>query len=127
MPLDTRLWITSPGVVTENLIHAARIDTARLDARRSVNLPGISVTPGEMLSSLERLAGSTVRRRVRCELDHEMMRVVLTWPGNFDIARPLSLGFTADRTVDQMIQQFMDEQKVSAASYRRDSVSGRPR
>lgn len=124
VPLDTRLWITSPGVVTGNLVHAARMDTARLDARRSVNLPGISVTPAEMLDSLERLAGTAVRRRVRCELNQEMMRVVLTWPGDFDITRPLRLGFAVDRTIDQIIQQFMDEQGVSAVSSRRDSASG---
>jgi D-erythronate 2-dehydrogenase len=124
VPLDTRLWITSPAVVIDNLLHAARIDTARLEARRSVNLPGISVTAAEMLASLERLAGTTARKRVRCELNQEMMRVVLTWPGDFDITRPLNLGFVVDRTIDQIIQQFMDEQGVSAASYRPDSASG---
>jgi nucleoside-diphosphate-sugar epimerase len=127
VPLDTRLWITSPRVVTRNLIHAARLETLRLEARRSVNLPGICVTPEEMLASLERLAGPTVRQRVRCVLDHAMMRVVLTWPGNFDIARPLNLGFSVDRTVDEIIQQFMADENVSAASYRRDSASGQPR
>jgi nucleoside-diphosphate-sugar epimerase len=127
VPLDTPLWITSPDVVIANLIHAARIDTSRLEARRAVNLPGISVTPAEMLASLDRLAGSSVRNRVRCELDHQMMRVVLTWPGNFDVSRPLGLGFTADRDVDGIVQQFMDEQGFSAASYRRDSASGRSR
>jgi D-erythronate 2-dehydrogenase len=122
VPLDTRLWITSPAVVTENLRHAARIDTSQLEARRAVNLPGISVTPAEMLASLERLAGATVRKRVRCELDHQMMRVVLTWPGNFDVTRSLNLGFTVDGTVDQIVQQFMDEQGLSGASYRQDSA-----
>lgn len=127
VPLDTPLWITSPRVVTENLIHAARLETVRLEARRSVNLPGICVTPEQMLRCLERLAGSTVRQRVRCALDHEMMRVVLTWPGNFDSTRPLNLGFAADRTIDDIIQQFIDEQHVTGASYRRDSASGRLR
>ena len=127
VPLDTRLWITSPRVVTQNLIHAARLQTVRLEARRSVNLPGICVTPQEMLASLERLAGPAVRQRVRCSLDHAMMRVVLTWPGNFDIARALNLGFSVDRTVDEIIQQFMADENVSAASYRRDSASGQPR
>ena len=89
-----------------------------------MNLPGISVTPAEMLASLERLAGTPARKRVRCELDKEMMRVVLTWPGDFDITRPLNLGFVVDRTIDQIIQQFMDEQGVSAASCRPDSASG---
>jgi nucleoside-diphosphate-sugar epimerase len=127
VPLETPLWITSPDVVIANLIHAARMDPSRLEARRAVNLPGISVTPAEMLASLERLAGAPVRNRVRCELDHQMMRVVLTWPGNFDISRPLSLGFSVDRHIDAIVQQFMDEQGFSASSYRPDSASGRSR
>jgi hypothetical protein len=51
-----------------------------------------------------------------------MMRVVLTWPGNFDVTRSLNLGFTVDGTVDQIVQRFMDEQGLSAASYRQDSA-----
>jgi nucleoside-diphosphate-sugar epimerase len=127
VPLDTPLWITSPDVVIQNLVHAARMDTSQLEARRAVNLPGISVTAADMLASLERLAGTSVRNRVRCELDHQMMRVVLTWPGNFDMSRPLQLGFIADRDIDGIVQQFMDEQGFNAASYRRDSAAGRSR
>ena len=127
VPLDTPLWITSPGVVTHNLIHAARIDTTKLEARRAVTLPGITVTPSEMLDSLERLAGAAARRRVRCELDHKMMRVVLTWPGAFDISRPLGLGFAVDRHVDGIVQQYMDDQGVTASSCRPDSGSSQRR
>jgi nucleoside-diphosphate-sugar epimerase len=127
VPLDTPLWITSPDIVIGNLIHAARLETSRMEARRAVNLPGITTTPAEMLASLERLAGAQARRLVRCELDHHMMTVVLTWPGNFDITRPLSLGFSVDRSVEQIVQQYMDEHGLSDASYRRDSVSGLPR
>ena len=121
VPLDTPLWITSPAIVIENLLHAAQLDTARLDARRALNLPGLTVTPAQMLETLERLAGDSARKRVRCELDHDMMRVVLTWPGAFDITRPLSLGFAVDRSVDQIVRQYLDEQLVSASSYRPDS------
>ena len=127
VPLDTRLWITSPGVVTENLVHAALLETKELGGRLALNLPGITVTPAEMLDSLERVAGEAARKRVRCELDRQMMRVVLTWPGAFDISRPLGLGFSVDRTVDRIVEQYMTEQGVTASSYRRGSASGPPR
>ena len=35
VPLDTRLWISSPDVVTANLIHAARVPAPALDGRLS--------------------------------------------------------------------------------------------
>jgi nucleoside-diphosphate-sugar epimerase len=107
VPLDTRLWISSPDLVTANLVHAARVQTSDLDDRRTVNLPGLSVTAEEMLDSLERMAGASVRARVRCELDRRIMRIVCTWPGAFDISRALRMGFSADRDIDSIVRQFM--------------------
>lgn len=109
VPLDTRLWITSPELVTANLVHAARVRTSDLEDRRTVNLPGLSVTPGQMLDSLERVAGANVRARVRCELDRRIMHIVCTWPGAFDVSRTLRLGFSVDRDIDAIVRQFMVE------------------
>ena len=78
-------------------------------SRRTVNLPGLSVTPGEMLDSLERLAGHDVRARVRVDVDPRTARIVGTWPGAFDVSRALSLGFTVDRDIDEVIRQFIAE------------------
>jgi D-erythronate 2-dehydrogenase len=109
VPLDTRLWITSPDLATANLVHAARVRTSDLQDRRTVNFPGLSVTPEEMLDGLEREAGATVRARVRCQLDRRIMDIVCTWPGAFDVSRPLRLGFRADRDIDSVVRQFMAE------------------
>jgi hypothetical protein len=35
------------------------------------------------------------------------MRIVLTWPGAFDVTRALALGFGIDRDVDSIVRQFM--------------------
>ena len=107
VPLDTRLWITSPTVVTSNLVHAGSMATSLLEGRRAINLPGLSVTPREMLESLERFGGSSARARVRCEPDQRMMTIVCTWPGDFDISRPLQLGFRADGDIDAIVREFV--------------------
>ena len=108
VPLDTRLWITSPATVTRNLMHASVLPTARLEGRRSVNLPGLCVTPGEMLASLERIAGREARALVRCAEDPAMMRVVCTWPGAFDVRRAIALGFQTDRDIDGVVREYAD-------------------
>ena len=107
VPLETRLWISSPDVVTRNLIHAAGLDTSAMEGGRIVNLPGLTVTPAEMLASLERLAGAEARSRVRCEIDQRIWRLVSTWPGAFDISRALRLGFSADHDIDAVVRQFI--------------------
>jgi nucleoside-diphosphate-sugar epimerase len=109
VPLETRLWISSPETATNNLVHAVKVQTAALGDRRTVNLPGLSVTPAEMLDSLERLGGAPARARVRCEPDQRAMRIVCSWPGALDTSRPLSLGFTVDRDIDGVVRLFMAE------------------
>jgi len=72
-----------------------------------VNFPGLSVTPAQMLNSLEREAGPAVRARVRLSLDERIAKIVCSWPGMFDVSRALHLGFSADRDIDGIIRQFM--------------------
>ena len=109
VPLDTRVWITSPRVATANLAHAATVPASALEGRRVVNLPGLCVTPAEMLDSLERLGGPAARQRVRVEIDAHTARIVGTWPGAFDVSRPLALGFQPEGDIDSIVAQFMAE------------------
>jgi hypothetical protein len=67
----------------------------------------LSVTPAEMLASLERLGGAAARARVRCEIEDPISRIVCTWPGAFDVSRARRLGFHADRDIDAIVRQFM--------------------
>jgi D-erythronate 2-dehydrogenase len=112
VPLDTPLWITSPRTATENLAHAARIDTARLGMRRMLNLPGLRVTAGEMLDSLERVGGAAARARVRVERDERVARAMLGWPGALDDSRAVLLGFVRDTGIDAIVRQHLAESGV---------------
>lgn len=116
VPVDTRLWISSPGVVTRNLAHAARVNTSELEGPRTLNLPGLSVTPAEVLGALERQAGPGVRARVRVEIDPRVASVVCSWPGAFDVTRPLALGFLADADVDAIVREFISAHAPDAVS-----------
>ena len=107
VPLDTRMWICSPDTATANLVHAARVPGDALGPWRTVNLPGITVTPAQMLDSLERLAGLEARARVRVEIDDRIARLMTAWPGAFDLTRPLALGFVRDRDVDDVVGQYV--------------------
>jgi D-erythronate 2-dehydrogenase len=108
VPLETRLWITSPDVVTANLVHAGEIDTAGIEPDRAINLPGLSVGAGAMLDSLARLAGPRARARVRCAVDDRIARIVCTWPGRFDVRRARALGFTQDPDIDALVRQYLE-------------------
>jgi nucleoside-diphosphate-sugar epimerase len=120
VPLDTPLWVSSPRTVTANLLHAGSMDASAMGFDRVLNLPGISVTAGEMLESLERLAGRGARARVRVERDERVAAAMLGWPAALDASRALSLGFAADTNADAIVREYLDE----ATGGRATSASG---
>jgi nucleoside-diphosphate-sugar epimerase len=113
VPLDTPIWVSSPAVVTQNLVHAARLRPPALQGRRALNLPGLRVTPAQLLDSLERLGGAAARARVRLEADARISQAMRQWPGALDASRARELGFVADADVDSIVRQYMSEPAVS--------------
>jgi nucleoside-diphosphate-sugar epimerase len=108
---DVRHWHASPRSAIGFLIHAATIDIARLNNRVNLSMPGLSVTVGEQIAGLERVAGKGVTKRIRREPDQTIMRIVSGWPRNFDTSRAESLGFTtAERTFDDIVKLHIDDE-----------------
>ncbi len=107
VPLDAPLWVASPSATTANLAHAGRVRADALGQVRTINLPGITLTPAQLLDALERAAGPATRALVRVAIDQRISDMVGTWPGAFDVGRALALGFIADRDADALVTQFI--------------------
>ncbi|MBT9293003.1 D-erythronate dehydrogenase [Prosthecodimorpha staleyi] len=107
---DVRHWHASPRSAVGFLIHAATMDTAPLGARRNLTMPGLSVTVGEQIEALRRVAGDGVVARIRREPDQTIRGIVAGWPRNFDASRAESFGFTAERTFDEIIRVHIDDE-----------------
>lgn len=106
------LWISSPATVIHNLMLAATL--ASPGDGRSINLPGISVTIGEMLDVLEQAGGEAARARVIHQHDENIEKIVSSWPGRIDNARALALGFIADNHFTSVVERFrQDDIKVT--------------
>ncbi len=101
-----RLWISSPATVIHNLSLAATLP-ARGEAS-SINLPGISVTVGEMLETLCQAGGG--RRAIGLRISAtKASRKLLPRPGRIDNQRALALGFVADKRFDDIIERFRQD------------------
>ena len=108
---DVRHWHASPRSAVGFLLHAASMDTGVLGARRNLSMPGLSVTVGEQIAALERVAGKNVVKRIRHMPEATIMKIVEGWPRNFETARAKSLGFTtAERTFDDIIKIHIDDE-----------------
>jgi nucleoside-diphosphate-sugar epimerase len=104
VPRSVRHWFASPRAAVGFLLHAAQIDTGRLGNRRNLSMPGVSVTVGEQIEALRRVAGEDAVRRIREAPDPTIQRIVEGWPRNFDARRALELGFRADASFDEIIR-----------------------
>ena len=109
---ELRLWLSSPATVVANFLLAATLP--RGDAR-SINLPGISVTVGEMLTALTQAGGQAARDRVQFAADPAIERIVASWPGRIDNQRATALGFMADRTFADIIDSFITHDMQEAS------------
>lgn len=110
VPKTTRMWVTSPRTVVDNICHTTTVDEAELTDIRSILLPGFTVSVEQMLVALESVAGSEVRGRVDFKEDDTIMRIVETWPPDFETALANRLGYRRDNDFTAIIRQYMEDE-----------------
>jgi len=107
---DVRHWHASPRAAVGFLLHAATIDGAKVGPRRNLTMPGLSVTVGEQIAALRRVAGDKVVARIRREPDPMIVKIVDGWPRNFDARRATELGFRAESTFEEIIKIHIEDE-----------------
>lgn len=107
---DTRHWHASPRSAVGFLLHAATIDGEVVGPRRNLTLPGVSVTIGEQIEALRKVAGDNVVNRIRREPDEMIMRIVKGWPQRFAPERAVALGFKADNSFEDIIRVHIEDE-----------------
>lgn len=106
---EARMWLLSPRKAIEAIVAACELPASALGTLRSLNLPGLSATVGEMVAALERVAGPEPARRIRWERDAQIERMVASWPGALDASRALSLGLSGDASVDDLVRAYIED------------------
>lgn len=111
---DTRHWVASPASAVGFLVHAATMDTSGLGARRSLTMPGLSVTVREMVDTLRAVAGDAVADRVKRVPDAAIEAIVAGWPRDFDASRAKDFGFTADADFASIVRAHIADEAKKA-------------
>ncbi len=107
---NTKLWISSPETVVQNLIFAAQRSQHEWGDNRILSLPGITVSVEDMVSSLASVGGSHLREMIKWQPNTFIENIVSTWPASFEVERALQLGFYADQHFDQIVQSYIDNE-----------------
>jgi nucleoside-diphosphate-sugar epimerase len=104
---ETRLWVTSPRQVIDNLIVGHDAAAATFGETRSVNVPGLRISVGAMVDALRRVAGDAVASRVQWRIDPVIERIVKTWPPNFAPRLGPLLGMKGDTDFDAVVRAYI--------------------
>jgi nucleoside-diphosphate-sugar epimerase len=107
---DVRHWYASPRSAVGFLLHAATMDLEPLGWRRNLSMPGLSATVGEEIEALRRVAGEKAVKLIRREPDPLITKIVSGWARDFDTSRAEALGFTAERSFDEIIRVHIEDE-----------------
>tara|TARA_B110000027_G_scaffold17038_1_gene17510 strand:- start:546 stop:1517 length:972 start_codon:yes stop_codon:yes gene_type:complete len=111
LPVDTyvRHWHATPRSAARFLIHAAEIDTKKLNNRITLNMPGLSATVQEQIDALGRVAGNDVIKLIKHQPDPVIQKIVSGWARDFDTKRSIDLGFKAETNFDEIIKIYIED------------------
>ena len=107
---EVPMWLSSPGSVVGHMIEAHEAPAVAFGYSRSLNLPGITVTVGEMVATLARVAGKEVAARVRWQPDARIAKIISGWPAGLETKRAQAMGMKADSGFEALVRAFIAEE-----------------
>ena len=107
---DVMHWMASPRSAVSFCIHAAEINGDAVGPRRNLTMPGLAITVGEMIEALERLAGAKTAGLIERKTDATISGIVANWPRNFVANRAEALGFSSEKSFDEIIRAHVEDE-----------------
>ena len=107
VPPQTPIWLSSPRTAIAHLLQAHDAPAGAFGTSRSLNTPGLTVTAGEMVATLERVAGREVADRVRWESDEAVASIVTRWPARLETVRAEAMGMRPEPDFDSIVRAYI--------------------
>jgi nucleoside-diphosphate-sugar epimerase len=107
---DLKIWLLSPRYAIESLIAGHNLPSSELGLNKSINLPGVAVSVGEMIEALRKVAGEEVVAKISIEPDPKVEAIVRSWPGSWDDSRAKNLGLKADANFESIIRAYIEDE-----------------
>ena len=111
---DLRLHLASPEKALEYTLRACALEQSDLGDTTTLTLPGITVTVGEMIDTLARVAGEHVAARIMPEPDPTIQAIVASWPGEILCPRARALGFLPNTGIAALIEEHRRRMETAA-------------
>ena len=106
---DIRHYFASPRSAIHFLIHAAELDTKKLENRITLNMPGLSATVHEQIESLKRISGNEIVKLIKHKADVDIQKIVGSWAKDIEAGRAKKFGFKAETDFDEIIKVYIED------------------
>jgi len=107
VPLETQMIVAGYRTIAANLIALHEIDAGDLGDDRTINLPNQTVTLGQMVDSLNRVAADRQLGRITVAADPFVAKIVSGWPTQLYASRAEKLGLPPAADMDTIIRQYI--------------------
>jgi len=115
LPPDTLVWLLSPRRVVDAFIHAHDLPASAWGTNRALNLPGITVSVGQMVEAMGKIAGVQTAKRVSYKVDPRIEKIVMGWPVRFETPRALEMGFKPDPDIATVIRDYVADEHIKVS------------
>ena len=106
---DTRIVLGGYRTIVDSLVALHEVPSAALGDDRTINLPSLSATAGEMAAALKRVGGNRRLGAVIDAPDPAIQRIVGSWPGHARADRAAALGLPANPPLDEVVRQYIED------------------
>ena len=106
---QSRMTIMSVRRLLECIERAHDLPPAAFGAERALLLPALGVTVADIVEGVRRAGGEAAAERIHFEPDPAIQRIVDTWPRDVKAARAEALGLLPERSVDEIIATFVED------------------
>jgi len=111
---DSRMAVASVDKVLEGFVRLASLSPEVVRSARTMNLPGLTVTPIGLADAVSRHLGLSVETFVQWRSDPQVQRIINGWPKVFTSQRALAFGIDADATADALVAAFVADENSEA-------------
>jgi nucleoside-diphosphate-sugar epimerase len=107
VPMQTVMPLLGYRAIIDGFVHLHEIDAEALGDDRAVGLPSLTVTAGDMVDALKRVAGERALGAIRVDVDPFIVDICKGWAQDCDDTRALRLGLPVDASLDEIVRYYI--------------------
>ncbi|OSP56309.1 D-erythronate dehydrogenase [Pseudoruegeria sp. SK021] len=107
-------YYLSPRRCVDNLLLGAEIEAEAFGSNRCLTMPGQTLSIRQMIDAMTEVAGPEPEKLIRWEPQDEIQKIVSGWRFDYDPAKAVELGLTADQSFVENVRYYIEDDQTAA-------------